>query len=49
MAFFAYTPHEMPFHATISRKVLRSFADETAIKKTSISAGFSVAKTATVD
>lgn len=33
MAFFAYTPHKMPFHTTISHKILRSFADRTDIKK----------------
>ncbi len=48
MAFFAYTAHEMQFHATISHKILRSFADGTDIKKPAFLLAF-VVKTATAD
>lgn len=44
MAFFAYTPLKMPFHATISHKILRSFADETSIKKPALLLVFQLLK-----
>jgi hypothetical protein len=48
MAFFTYTPLKMPFYATISHKILRSFADGTDIKKPALLLAI-VVKTATAD